>query len=189
MRIVFIGAPGAGKGTQARLLARRLKVPHLSTGELLREAVARQTTVGRIAAGYLDRGELVPDLVVVQLVGERLAESGCAAGCLFDGFPRTRPQAEVLDQLLEQNKTPLDLVLELRVRDEFLVRRLLSRGRDDDVEETIRQRLASYELQTVPLLEYYKGRGLLRSIDGEGSVDEVFQRVCGAVDEARQQKN
>lgn len=188
MRIVFIGAPGAGKGTQASLLAQWLKVPHLSTGEILREAVARRTPVGRVAAGYLERGQLVPDLVVVDIVGERLAEVDCEKGCLFDGFPRTLAQARALDELLEQNNTPLHLALELRVRESILVARLLSRGREDDVEETIRQRLVAYELQTVPILEYYNNRGLLRSVDGEGSVDEVFQRIRGAVDEVRQQK-
>lgn len=188
MRIVFIGAPGAGKGTQSGRLAEWLKIPHLSTGDILREAVASGTPVGRTAEAYLKRGELVPDLVVVQIVGERLTSADCAAGCLFDGFPRTLAQAEALDELLEEAGTPLDLVLELRVREEFLMSRMLARGRDDDVVDAIRHRLAAYELQTKPLLEYYRGRGLLRSVDGEGSVDEVFQRVRGAVDEVRQQK-
>ena len=188
MRIVFIGAPGAGKGTQAERLTRWLKIPHFSTGEILREAVAHGTPVGRTAEEYLKRGELVPDLVVVDIVGERLTSEDCRAGCLFDGFPRTVPQAEALDELLEEAGRPLDLVLELRVREEFLISRMLERGRADDVVDAIRQRLSAYELQTKPLLEYYRGRGLLRSIDGEGSIDEVFQRVRGAVDEVRQQK-
>jgi adenylate kinase len=189
MRIVFIGAPGAGKGTQAQRLAERLNVPHLSTGEILREAVARKSNVGQIASEFLDRGDLVPDSVVVRLVGERLDEPDCARGCLFDGFPRTLAQAEALDELLASMQAPLDIALELAVRRELLVRRLLARGRSDDVESTIRQRLAAFELQTLPLLEYYKNRGLLRTVDGEGDVDEVFARVCGVVDEIRKQKN
>jgi adenylate kinase len=188
MRIVFIGAPGAGKGTQASRLATSLGIPHLSTGEILRSAVDRRTSIGRLAAEYLKRGELVPDLVVVQIVGERLAEPDCAAGCLFDGFPRTLAQAEALDHLLAASDAPLDLVLELRGGEDLLIARLLARGRADDAEEIIRQRLVTYELQTLPLLEYYKSRGLLRSVDGEGTVEEVFERVRGAVDEVRQQK-
>ena len=188
MRIVFIGAPGAGKGTQAQRLAERLDVPHLSTGEILREAVARKSSVGQIASEFLDRGELVPDSVVVRLVGERLDEPDCARGCLFDGFPRTLAQAEALDDLLAGMRAPLDAVLELAVRRELLVERLLARGRSDDVESTIRQRLAAFELQTLPLLEYYKNRGLLRTVDGEGDVDEVSARVCGVVDEIWKQK-
>jgi adenylate kinase len=188
MRIVFIGAPGAGKGTQAERLAGRLAIPHLSTGEVLREAVARKSSVGQVAVHHLDRGELVPDSVVVDLVQERLAEPDCAGGCLFDGFPRTLVQAEALDELLAASGTPLDLVLELAVRPELLLARLLARGRSDDKESAIRQRLATFQLQTLPLLEYYKNRGLLRTVDGEGGVDEVFGRICGVVDEVRQQK-
>jgi adenylate kinase len=167
-------------------LAKRLKVPHLSTGEILREAVARKSSVGLIAAQYLDLGELVPDPVVVQLVGERLAAPDCERGCLFDGFPRTLAQAEALEGLLAAAHAQLDVVLEMRVRREVLVERLLARGRSDDVESTIRQRLAAFELQTLTLLEYYKNRGLLRTVDGEGDVDEVFARVCGVLDEIRQ---
>lgn len=188
MRIVFIGAPGAGKGTQAQRLTRRLALPHLSTGEILRDAVTRKTSIGKVASQYLDKGELVPDSVVLQLVGERIGAADCDHGCLFDGFPRTLAQAEALDELLSESGTPLDVVLELAVRRELLLERLLARGRSDDVESTIRQRLAAYELQTLPLLEYYRKKGLLRTVDGEGHVDEVFARVCGIIDEIRQQQ-
>jgi adenylate kinase len=184
MRIVFIGPPGAGKGTQAVRLKDHLNIAHLSTGDMLRAAASAGTPLGREAQQYMNDGRLVPDEVVVGIVVERLAAPDCRHGCLFDGFPRTVPQAETLDSVLAERGMPLDMVLELQVADELLFQRLAARGRADDNEETIRERLRQYRRLTTPLLDYYRGRGILRSVDGEGTPDEVFTRIEQAVDAA-----
>jgi adenylate kinase len=184
MRIVFIGPPGAGKGTQALRLKDYLNIAHLSTGDMLREAAKAGTPLGREAQQYMNDGKLVPDDVVVGVVVERLAAPDCRRGCLFDGFPRTVPQAETLDGVLAERNMPLDMVLELRVADERLFERLAARGRADDNEDTIRERLRQYTRLTTPLLDYYRGRGILRSVDGEGTPDQVFARIKQAVDAA-----
>jgi adenylate kinase len=181
MRIVFIGPPGAGKGTQSALLTELLDIPHLSTGDMLREAVANQTTVGRLAAEYMNSGRLVPDPFVVQIVGERLQQPDCERGCLFDGFPRTIGQARSLDEYLEAAGTPLDVVLELRVNEDELINRLLGRGREDDSIETIRTRFRDYMTMTTPLIDYYRSTGLLRTIDGLGTTNEVFNAIRAAI--------
>jgi adenylate kinase len=184
MRIVFIGPPGAGKGTQAVRLKDYLEIAHLSTGDMLREAASAGTPLGREAQQYMSDGKLVPDEVVVGIVVDRLASPDCQRGCLFDGFPRTVPQAETLDGVLAERNIPLDMVLELQVADERLFERLAARGRADDNEDTIRERLRQYTRLTTPLLDYYRGRGILRSVDGEGTPDEVFARIKAAVDAA-----
>ena len=184
MRIVFIGPPGAGKGTQAVRLKQHLDIAHLSTGDMLREAATAGTQLGQQAQQFMNDGKLVPDEVVVGIVVERLAQPDCQRGCLFDGFPRTVPQAETLDGVLAEQDIPLDMVLELQVADELLFERLASRGRADDNEETIRERLRQYTRLTTPLLDYYRGRGIVRSVDGEGTPDEVFDRIRQTVDAA-----
>jgi len=187
MRIIFVGPPGSGKGTQAERLIQYLRIPHLSTGEMLRQAVDRGTPDGLAAKTYMDRGDLVPDSVILQMVGHRLEEPDCAAGCLFDGFPRTVAQAEALDALLAERGLPLDAVLELEVDEAELVRRLALRGRADDLPEVIQQRLEGYRRQTAPLLNYYRQQGLLHTIEGSGDPDEIFARVRGVVDQLQRE--
>jgi adenylate kinase len=182
MRLVFIGPPGAGKGTQAERMIETYRLAHLSTGDMLRAARDARTAVGVKAEQYMSKGQLVPDDIIVAIIGERLRKPDCQAGFLLDGFPRTLPQAEALDGMLQQAGTPLDIVLELRVPEEELFRRLAGRGRADDKPEVIRQRLVAYRQQTEPLLDYYGKAGLLTTIDGLGSVDEIFTRVRAVLD-------
>lgn len=180
MRAVLLGPPGAGKGTQADLIRERLGVPHISTGDLLRSAVARQTELGMQAKEYMDQGKLVPDELVIGLIRERL-QGDAAEGFLLDGFPRNITQGETLSALLQENGVALDHVISLTVPGEELVKRMLGRGRSDDNEETIRARLGVYEGETAPLCDYYRARGVLREIDGLGTPDEISARILAQV--------
>lgn len=177
MRIVFIGPPGAGKGTQSRRLARYLNIPHLSTGDMLRLAITEGSQVGQIAQSYMQQGHLVPDQVIMQVVCDRLAQPDCEPGSLFDGIPRTLGQARSLDQYLAERGEAIDAALDFRVPEEHLVARLAERKRCDDDPGMIRRRFRDFEAMTKPLRDYYEQRGLLHTIEGVGTVDQVFERI------------
>jgi adenylate kinase len=192
VRVVLLGPPGAGKGTQAQIIASRVGVPAISTGDIFRANVSGQTELGRKAKTFMDAGELVPDEITVAMVKDRLAEPDAKAGFLLDGFPRTIPQAEQLRDSLSEMGHALDCVLELVVEEDELVRRLSGRRllvdgewvqRDDDRPETVRRRLQVYREQTAPLSEFYESEGLLARIDAIGEIEEVTNRAlaaCGA---------
>ncbi|NDJ19322.1 adenylate kinase [Myxacorys almedinensis] len=172
-RLIFLGPPGAGKGTQSKVLADSHAIPHISTGEILREAVLGKTPLGVKAQGYMDRGELVPDQLVVDLIRERLDKPDTQSGWILDGFPRNATQAQILDFILNELSLDYDRVINLDVPDETLVARLLSRGRKDDNEEVIRRRLEVYRNQTAPLIDYYESREKLVTVDGNQSMENV----------------
>jgi adenylate kinase len=181
VRLVLFGPPGAGKGTQAVRIAEHYAIPHISTGDIFRANVKGETELGREAKGYMDRGELVPDEVVNSMVADRLGRSDCAGGFLLDGYPRTVPQAETLDGFLADTGSPLDAVISLEVPEDELFQRLLKRaeeeGREDDTPEVVRNRLKVYTAETAPLEAWYRERGVLRSVDGVGSVEEITGRI------------
>lgn len=202
MNIVLLGAPGAGKGTQAAKLVEEFATPHISTGDILRAAVKNQTELGKKAKGYMDAGDLVPDSLIIDLMDERLREPDCEKGFILDGFPRTTAQAVALDDMLARLERPLDAALLVDVDPEVIIKRLTERRcckecgyigtaadatcpkcggemyqRDDDNETTVRNRLDVYAKSTSPLIDYYKGKGLLKSIDGDRPVDTVYVDV------------
>ena len=179
MRVVLLGPPGAGKGTQAVRLAEKLEVPHLSTGDLFRENIANGTKLGLEAKRYLDAGDLVPSELTNELVDDRLSKPDTNSGFILDGYPRSVQQAKALDDMLERRGTALDAVLEFRVPEDVLFERLRSRGRADDTDDVIRNRMNVYREETAPLIEYYSSE--LRTVDAVGSVDEVFARALQAV--------
>ncbi|MHC4940415.1 MAG: adenylate kinase [Planctomycetota bacterium] len=188
MRLVFLGPPGAGKGTQAKLLADAKGLLHLSTGDMFRGAISRGTPTGLQAKSFMDQGQLVPDSVVDALVDERLKEEDARGGFLLDGYPRNLTQAEALEQLLSTRGTPLDAVLYLDVADDILVERIVKRGeqsggaRADDTAEVATERLKVYHEHTSPLVDYYEKAGLLRKVDGTRSIEEVQQAVSDALE-------
>ena len=211
-RVVLLGPPGAGKGTQAKLLEEKFAAPQISTGDILRKAVAEQSVLGKQASEYIRRGELVPDQLIIDLVAERLKEKDCEKGFVLDGFPRTIAQAQSLEDILKKMGLALTCVLSVQVPHELIVERLSGRRtckgcgalyhvvfdppkaagtcnrcggelfqRDDDREETIGNRLRVYDNQTAPLVSYYRERGLLKSIDGVGKVEDIGKRMIQAL--------
>jgi adenylate kinase len=214
VRLVLLGPPGAGKGTQAKHLEEELKIPQIASGDLLRLGVRNKTPLGLQAKRYMDQGTLVPDDLVVKLIEERLRDPDTARGFILDGFPRTLAQAEALREMLERNHQSIDLVLALVVPDQEIIKRISGRRtckncgamyhtifdpprnvglcnkcngelyqRDDDAEDTVKMRLEVYDTQTRPLLSYYQGRGLLKRIEGVGSLDDVRRRMRAAIGE------
>jgi adenylate kinase len=183
--IILMGAPGAGKGTQARLLEKAIGLPHVSTGDLFRYNLEQETELGTLANTYMDKGELVPDEVTVAMVKERLSQPDCSDGAILDGFPRTIAQAEALDSLLDDLGGRIDIVVYIEADTEILVERLLQRaekeGRADDNEETIRNRMRVYREQTQPLLDFYEERGSLVRVDGDQSIEDVHADVKAVV--------
>ena len=184
--MILLGPPGAGKGTQATSLIDRLGIPHVSTGDMLRAAVAAETPVGLQAKAVMEAGELVSDEIVIGIAEERLSEADAKTGFLLDGFPRTIAQAEALEGLLEKLGVELEYCLALTVDNDAIVERLLKRaeieGRADDNEETIRERMREYDAKTAPLLDFYKSRGRLVEVDGMGTIEEVGERIKQALD-------
>ena len=179
MRVVLLGPPGAGKGTQAQKLAEKLEIPQISTGELFRRNIDNGTRLGLEAKRYLDAGDLVPSDLTNQLVDERLSDADAAKGFILDGYPRSLEQAKALHEMLQRRGTDIDAVLEFRVSEEELFQRLKGRGRADDTDDVILNRMKVYRDETAPLLEYYSGE--LRTVDAVGTMDEVFARALQAL--------
>jgi len=176
-RLIFLGPPGAGKGTQAQILAEHLHIPHISTGDILRQAMKEQTPLGIKAQSYVDSGELVPDQLVQDLVEERLEQADAKSGWILDGFPRKVTQAAFLEELLQKTGQGGERVVNLDAPDDVVVTRLLSRGRKDDTEEVIRRRLEIYRNDTAPLIDYYSDRQKLLTINGDQSQEEVTHEL------------
>jgi len=208
MNLILLGAPGAGKGTQAKLISEKYGIPQIATGDILREAVTSGTELGRKAKEFMDRGELVPDEIVIGIVKERLAQPDCENGFILDGFPRTLIQAEALDNILAEMNKKIDAVINIDVSEEEIIKRITYRRtckkcgaiyhliynppkedkkcdkcggelyqRDDDKEETVRERFRVYRERTEPLIDYYKKKGLLHNVDGTKNIKDVFRGI------------
>jgi adenylate kinase len=208
MNLILLGAPGAGKGTQAEMIVAEYGIPQISTGDMLRDAVAKGTELGKKAKEYMDKGELVPDEVVIGIVKERLAQPDCDNGFILDGFPRTIKQAEALDEILKELNKSIDAVINVAVPEEEIVKRIVNRRtcrnckavyhliynppkeenkcdkcggelyqRDDDKEETVKERLRVYRSQTEPLIDYYSKKGLVYNVDGTKPIEGVFEEI------------
>jgi adenylate kinase len=181
-RLIFLGPPGAGKGTQAELLAQIYNIPHISTGFILREAIEAKTPLGQKAQEYVEKGELVPDELILDLIRERLSREDAQKGWILDGFPRNVSQAIFLDKLLGEIDRACDCAINLEVSDAVLIDRLLKRGRKDDKENTIRRRLEVYREQTKPVIDYYEKQSNLRSVKGDRPLQEITESLKEIVD-------
>ena len=209
MRIVLLGPPGAGKGTQAKSISNKYSIPHISTGDIFRKNISEKTPLGIEAKGYMDKGRLVPDSLTINLVKDTLSQEFCKNGFLLDGFPRTVAQAEALKEFLKENETDIDVALLIDVPQSFILERMTGRRvctscgasyhvkfnpssvdgkcdvcgneviqRKDDTESTVKERLGVYDSQTQPLINYYDGEGLLKTVDGTKAINEVFESIC-----------
>lgn len=190
MNLILFGPPGAGKGTQAKILRDELGLPQLSTGDMLRAAIVAGTDLGRKCSAIMERGDLVPDEIVIGIIADRFDAPDCAGGAVFDGFPRTIAQAQALDRMLESKGSRIDAVIELKVDDEALVGRVENRIREnpgsvrpDDNPATLRNRLAVYHTNTAPLLDYYRAQAKLHTVDGMAPIPRVAAAICGIVDQ------
>lgn len=181
MRLILFGPPGAGKGTQAAKITEKYKTAHISTGDMLRAAVKEGTELGELAKSFMDKGELVPDEVIIGIIRDRIKNPDAQEGFMFDGFPRTVGQAKALSEMLDNEGVSIDAVISIEVNDNEITKRILERakieGRKDDTEEVVKNRLKVYRDQTEPLKSYYESSGVMREIDGMGTVDEVFERI------------
>lgn len=213
MNLILLGPPGAGKGTQAKRIVEKYEIPQISTGDMFREAVSKGTELGKKAKEYMDRGELVPDEIVIGIVKERLSQPDCENGFILDGFPRTIKQAEALDDMLDDMNRKIDAVINISVPDEEIMKRIVYRRvckncgavynliysppkvdgkcdkcggelyhRDDDKEETVKERLRVYREQTQPLIDYYTRKGILYNVDGTKSIDDVWNQIVEILD-------
>ena len=186
LNIIIFGAPGSGKGTQSEKLTERYNLTHISTGEVLRDKIERQTELGILADTYMSKGQLVPDNLVIDMLSEFIANNSESKGYILDGFPRTLPQGEAMDKIVDEQNESINVVLWLDVDDDELIARLLKRGKDsgreDDTFDTIKSRLAVYYRKTEPLKDFYSKQGKLAQIDGTGTVDEIFSRIEEVVD-------
>ena len=187
INIVLFGAPGCGKGTQAQRLKEHYGIEHVSTGEVIRGEIARGTELGRSMESYIKAGKLAPDQIVIDMIANYVAEHRDAKGCIFDGFPRTTVQAEEFDKILAKNGLKVDIMIDIRVPEEELVKRILLRGKDsgradDASEEVIRGRLDVYHKQTAIVSDYYTAQNKYASVDGVGTMDEVFDRIAAVID-------
>lgn len=187
--IVIFGAPGSGKGTQSKMIVERYGFDYISTGDMLRQAIRQGNELGKTAKEYIDRGQLVPDDLIVRLIADFLDDKRGSKGVIFDGFPRTIKQAEALKTILNERGTDIHILLDLQVEDDELVARLLDRGkisgRSDDNPETIKARLDVYHTQTAPLATYYIGEGKHVAIKGVGQIEDIFERIAEAIDRAK----
>ena len=185
LNIIIFGAPGSGKGTHSDLMKKKHSLAHISTGDVLRQEIKNETELGLIAKGYMDKGQLVPDDLICDMLDKVLDTLMDSKGVIFDGFPRTIPQAETLEKILNKRGMDVSILLDLQVEDEELVKRLLERGRlsgrSDDNEETIQSRLKVYHSQTAPLAEHYKRKGKHVAIKGNGTIEEIFSRIDKAI--------
>lgn len=187
LNIVLFGPPGAGKGTQAEKLLKKYELVHLSTGDILRSELAAQTDLGLEAKKYMDKGELVPDHVVIGMIESKIDRNTGVNGFIFDGFPRTTAQAEALDELLNEKGTPITVMLALEVEKAELIKRLLNRGKDsgraDDQDESIiENRISVYNRETSPVIDFYRTQGKFSAIQGMGSIEEIFDRLCKVIE-------
>ncbi len=187
LNIVLFGPPGAGKGTQAEMLIDKYQLVHLSTGDILRGEIKAKTDLGIQAKSFMDKGELVPDSVVVGMIESKIDANASAKGFIFDGFPRTTAQAKALDAMLEKKETPISIMLALFVDDDELIKRLLMRGKnsgraDDQDKSIIEKRISVYNKDTAPVIDFYNEKNKYVSVDGVGSIDQIFGRLCNAID-------